>query len=219
MFTSVKAQPVTLMTTEPELPPREKILASIARVFRRFGYEAATLSILSRETGLGRSSLYHFFPSGKEEMAMAVLERAERTVRAELMQCLVAPDEPRRQVDKFIVKLRGYYEGGTIGCLYSTLTLHDCPPAVAARVGALTEDWIAALAAYLAERGDKRAQQNADRIVRLIQGGLTVALATRDPSRFEASLEDLRPLLLARDTDGSIAASFNGRPCRNGKGA
>ena len=134
---------------------------------------------------------------------MAVLDRAERSVHAELMQCLVAPDEPRRQVDKFIVKLREYYEGGTIGCLYSTLTLHDCPPAVAARVAALTEDWIAALAAYLAERGDKRAQQNADRIVRLIQGGLTVALATRDPSQFEASLEDLRPLLLVQGNAGA----------------
>jgi TetR/AcrR family transcriptional regulator, lmrAB and yxaGH operons repressor len=173
----------------------DAIVSSIARVFRRFGYEAASLSLLSKQTGLGRSSLYHFFPGGKEEMAAAVLDLAERTVREDLMQALAAPDAPDRQVDKFIAKLAGYYEGGTIGCLYSTLTLHDCPPAIAARVADLNERWIAAIAAYLQARGDAQAKAKAEKALRLLQGGLIVALATREPKRFEASLEDLRVLL------------------------
>jgi TetR/AcrR family transcriptional regulator, lmrAB and yxaGH operons repressor len=192
-----RLEPKTALST-PDLSARDKILPVIARVFRRFGYEAASLSLLSKETSLGRSSLYHFFPGGKEEMAAAVLDLAERTVRKDLMQSLAAPDAPERQVDKFIAKLAEYYEGGTIGCLYSTLTLHDCPPAIGAQVAELNEQWIAAMAAYLSARGDANANATAERAFRLVQGGLVVALATREPKRFDASLRDLRALLMER---------------------
>jgi hypothetical protein len=65
-------------------------------------------------------------------------------------------------------------------------------------VAELTEKWIAAIADYLASRGDPRAKAKAEQAVRLIEGGLVVALATREPKRFEASLQDLRELLLKR---------------------
>jgi TetR/AcrR family transcriptional repressor of lmrAB and yxaGH operons len=182
----------------PELSAREKIIPAIARVFRRFGYEAASLSLLSRETGLVRSSLYHFFPDGKEQMAAAVLDLAGRQVREDFSQALIAADAPERQVDRFIGKLAEYYEGGEIGCILCSLTLHDCPPAIAARVAELTERWIADIAAYLAGRGDapEQAQRKAEQAIRIIEGGLVLALATRQPKRFETSLQDLRTLLV-----------------------
>ena len=156
------------------------------------------MSLLSRETGLVRSSLYHFFPGGKEQMAEAVLDLAERQVREDFMQALVAADAPDRQVDKFIAKLAEYYEGGELGCILSSLTLHDCPPAIGARVADLAKQWIAAIAAYLAGRGDalEQAQRKAEQAIRIIEGGLVLALATRQPKRFETSLQDLRALLV-----------------------
>jgi TetR/AcrR family transcriptional repressor of lmrAB and yxaGH operons len=178
---------------------RNRIVPLIARAFRRYGYEAASMSVLSTETKLGRSSLYHYFPGGKEDMAMAVLDLAGRFVRVDLMAKLLEPDTRRNQVDKFIGKLREYYEGGTVGCLYGVLTLHDCPHHVGDRVAALTQDWITALADYLKSRGDPSARANAGRIVRHLQGGLVVSLATRDPRQFEAALDDLRPILSGRD--------------------
>ncbi|MFD2271320.1 TetR/AcrR family transcriptional regulator [Undibacterium arcticum] len=48
---------------------------SIISVFRSEGYEGASLAKLSEATGLGRSSLYHHFPMGKEDMANAALDR------------------------------------------------------------------------------------------------------------------------------------------------
>jgi len=69
---------------------RERLILTIGRVFRRYGYEGASLSILSRETGLGRSSLHRFFPGGKEDMAMAVLDLTGRFVRDDLMRQLSA---------------------------------------------------------------------------------------------------------------------------------
>ena len=174
---------------------RDRLIPTIARVFRRYGYEATSLRVLSAETNLNRSSLYHFFPGGKEEMAMAVLDFAECFVREDLMGLLVRSSPDGDQVEKFIGGLRDYYEGGSLGCLYSTLTLRDCPPAIAARVATLTEEWIAAIEGYLRHRGAKDARERAEKMMRLLQGGLVVALATQDPRRFEAALEDLGPLL------------------------
>ena len=54
--------------------PREEVVDRLTRVFRREGYDGASLARLSEATGLGRSSLYHHFPRGKEDMADAVFE-------------------------------------------------------------------------------------------------------------------------------------------------
>ncbi len=46
---------------------------SLFDVFRSRGYEGATLSLLSEVTGLKKSSLYHRFPAGKDDMVKAVV--------------------------------------------------------------------------------------------------------------------------------------------------
>src|SRR5262245_55204338 len=55
---------------------RQDLLPPLAEVFRRHGYEGATLSELARVTGLGKASLYHHFPGGKSEMAEALARYA-----------------------------------------------------------------------------------------------------------------------------------------------
>lgn len=52
---------------------RNEIVTQLAEIFRAHGFESATLTIIKNVTGLGKGSLYHFFPGGKEEMAEAVL--------------------------------------------------------------------------------------------------------------------------------------------------
>src|ERR1700720_3544465 len=52
---------------------RADVLPQLAEVFRAHGYEGATLALISDATGLGKGSLYNFFPGGKEQMAMEVL--------------------------------------------------------------------------------------------------------------------------------------------------
>lgn len=156
------------------------------------------MSILARETGLGRSSLYHYFPAGKEEMALAVLDLAEIFLRDDLTSRLAGDGAPRQRVDDFIGRLKEYYCGGAVGCVFASLTLHDCPPVVAARVSALMRFWIKELAGRLVGLGVKSPKTVAAAIIRNIQGGLVVALATQEGKHFDAALQDLRPLLLPR---------------------
>ena len=43
---------------------RADLLPLISEVFRSHGYEGATLTLIGKATGLGKGSLYHFFPGG-----------------------------------------------------------------------------------------------------------------------------------------------------------
>ncbi|WP_163777781.1 TetR/AcrR family transcriptional regulator, partial [Proteus mirabilis] len=57
---------------------RADVLPVLAEVFRAHGYEGASLALISAATGLGKGSLYHFFPGGKEQMAAEVLADIDR---------------------------------------------------------------------------------------------------------------------------------------------
>ncbi|WP_315889750.1 TetR/AcrR family transcriptional regulator [Kovacikia minuta] len=48
-------------------------VSSLLNLFRQFGYDGVTLSKISQATGLGKASLYHHFPGGKDEMVETVL--------------------------------------------------------------------------------------------------------------------------------------------------
>ena len=56
---------------------RDDIVKELLDLFFIFGYNGTTLSLIAERTGLGRASLYHHFPGGKEEMARAVLQQAD----------------------------------------------------------------------------------------------------------------------------------------------
>jgi AcrR family transcriptional regulator len=49
----------------------------LAEVFRTYGFEGASLARISEGTGLGKGSIYNFFPGGKDEMAEAVLDEID----------------------------------------------------------------------------------------------------------------------------------------------
>jgi len=60
---------------------KAEIVGRLFIVFQDKGYEGASLADLSQATGLGKSSLYHHFPRGKEQMAEAVLEQGKTFIQ------------------------------------------------------------------------------------------------------------------------------------------
>jgi AcrR family transcriptional regulator len=57
---------------------RDALVARLVDVVYDYGYDGATLSVISEVTGLGKASLYHHFPGGKEQMAAEVLAHSDR---------------------------------------------------------------------------------------------------------------------------------------------
>jgi AcrR family transcriptional regulator len=77
--------PAPLMT-KPEM------LGRLLDLFRDNGFDGASLSDISDATGLGKSSLYHHFPNGKEEIALQVLAFLEEQLEQALFEPMRPPE-------------------------------------------------------------------------------------------------------------------------------
>jgi len=67
---------------------RAAAVPALAEAFREHGFEGASIAQLSAATGLGKGSLYNFFPGGKEEMAAAVLADVDAWFTANIFEPL-----------------------------------------------------------------------------------------------------------------------------------
>lgn len=179
---------------------RDEALHRIADVFRRFGYEGASLSEISRSTGLGRASLYHHFPGGKEEMAREVLRWLEKVVATELVAPLEATGRPRARLAKWAVGVERVYAGGRKNCILGAMVLGGSAELFGAELARAFEAQLDALARVLVEAGVGRAEarRRAENALGRIQGALVLGRGLQDAGHFRRVLSELPDELLAR---------------------
>ncbi len=170
------------------------MLPRLAEVFREHGYEGASLSLISRATGLGKGSLYHFFPGGKEEMASAVLAEIDGWFETHVFQPLREDEDPDAAAITMLDAVDAYFRSGQRVCLVGALSLSDARDRFASAIGGYFMRWIEALADALRRAGHrkKRAEGLAEEAVADIQGALVLARALNRTDVFERTLERLR---------------------------
>ncbi|MEV0622073.1 TetR/AcrR family transcriptional regulator [Nonomuraea sp. NPDC050404] len=61
---------------------------------QRQGYEATAIKQISREAGVALSSVYHFFPSGKQEPAVEAVAHADQEFADILRRALAGEEDP-----------------------------------------------------------------------------------------------------------------------------
>ncbi|RNL80605.1 TetR/AcrR family transcriptional regulator [Halostreptopolyspora alba] len=77
---------------------RERIVDATAALLRRQGYDGTGVKQIAREAGATLGSLYHFFPDGKEQLAVAALRRDSENYTALLREALDSSDDPAEAV-------------------------------------------------------------------------------------------------------------------------
>ena len=177
----------------------ENLLAALTRVFRSHGYEGASLSRLTAATGLQRASLYHRFPGGKKDMALAVMRRAETWLQGHVLGPLEGTGAPATRIRKMARALDEFYEGGGAGCLLDALSLGEGEDLIRNSVRTTATAWTEALAGVAREAGlrPREARIAAQEGFMRIQGALVLARATGDREPFKRVLKEL-PAQLAR---------------------
>lgn len=180
---------------------KDEVIIQLLKVFRQHGYEGATLTQLSQATGLGKASLYHHFPRGKEEMAAAVLSHANDRMAANI----IAPLQDREssaalRIDAMITKVNELYSCGQQPCLLAVLALGESQELFQAQIQQALKLWIDTLADVLLDAGlDKQvARTRAEDAVIKIQGALIVARGLKDVAPFERVLQHLPEELLKK---------------------
>ncbi|MBB2754417.1 UNVERIFIED_ORG: AcrR family transcriptional regulator [Rhizobium aethiopicum] len=169
---------------------RADIVPLLAEIFRELGYEGTSLSRITQRTGLGKGSLYHFFPGGKEEMANAVLA----DIDAWFEQAIYRPlrqDDAHQAIAAMWVNVNDYFRSGRRICLVGAFALDDTRERFSAAIGDYFIRWIGALRSALTRAGCSEAQALAEEGVAGIQGALVLARALGDELIFTRSLETL----------------------------
>ena len=85
--------------TDPALAERrrEEILDAAARLFAERGYADTDTQVLIDDLGVGKGTLYRYFPS-KRELFLAAADRVMRRLRAFIDQRLDGIDEPLERI-------------------------------------------------------------------------------------------------------------------------
>lgn len=186
------------MTAKRILTDRASALPALAEAFRAHGFEGASLAVLSKATGLGKGSLYNFFPGGKEEMMAAVLDDIDRWFDATIFRPLEDVPDPANAIAAMFDVVSGYFLSGRRVCIVGSLGLNAAGEVFAARVRQYFARWIAALAACLA-RGNVApplAAELAEEAVSGIQGAIVLTRALGDEAAFRRVIDRLRASLL-----------------------
>jgi TetR/AcrR family transcriptional repressor of lmrAB and yxaGH operons len=164
----------------------EAVLLSI----RKHGYAGTSMQDLLRETGVSSSSMYHFFPGGKEELVASAVRRSGAWATRRIARVLEEhePAEAIAQIFDWSAAEMVSHDFA-LGCPIGVPATEAPSDSVAIReaVADTFEAWAAEYAAALRKSGI--AAEEATRLGRFIvtayEGSVTHARATRTIAPYE----------------------------------
>ena len=183
----------------PSILSRDELIQHLLAIFRKYGYEGATLSRISKATGLGKASLYHHFPKGKESMAMAVLDYTSVWFSKYVFDVLNQEINPLKRLQKMTRNLSNFYSEGKDSCMIGVLVLSDADDIFHEHIKKSIKTWRLSIEKVLIESGLSKAiaKSRAEDAIIKIQGALVVSRGLDHFSCFKRTMQQL-PLELIR---------------------
>jgi TetR/AcrR family transcriptional regulator, lmrAB and yxaGH operons repressor len=174
-----------------------ELIDKISRVFRRHGYEGATMSRLSAATGLERASLYHRFPGGKDEMVTAAAAAGNAWFAEHVLQPLSQPGDPAGQVKVVCQRLREFYDDGRLPCVLESLSLPAGSEELHRTLDSSLDAWMDAFTLLARKSGfsPAAARDRAEQAIIVIEGSLVLARVRGDSGPFLRTVRKLPKLL------------------------
>jgi AcrR family transcriptional regulator len=176
---------------------REVLLDELVEVFRRRGYEGATLSQLADATSLGKASLYHHFPGGKAQMAELLLVHCLDQLDQTAFSRLKGKHDWASKLLAFIDGFSEYTRQGESHCLVAILGQGSAGEVHRSSIQERFDGWEETLANALQHTGfkPKRAAREAQRILAELYGALLMAKLRDNPKLFRNVAKRLKQRL------------------------
>lgn len=184
----------------------DRLLARLADLFRKKGYDGTSYADVMNATGLVKASLYYRFPGGKADMVNALLSQVDREFSDYVLGPAFEPGPPLPRAKKIARRIRAFYQSGTRWCLLDTLTLAGNRMTLTL-AGRSMQSWLNAFALLSRQAGLPRsaAARRAEEAVAAIEGALILSRVLRNPRPFLRTLSHL-PLQLTRKSPGNAKA-------------
>ncbi|KZB56659.1 TetR/AcrR family transcriptional regulator [Thalassospira xiamenensis] len=183
---------------------RSDVIPVLAEIFREYGYEGASLSLIASRTGLGKGSLYHFFPGGKEQMASEVLREIDGWFEDAVYKPLRDADDPRAAILEMCRSVATYFWSGKRVCLIGAFALDNVRDRFSDAIRDYFAVWQRSLQQALVRVGHDvdRASDIAEDAILSIQGALVLSRAMDDTAVFERAMARVETGLLAGSDQG-----------------
>jgi TetR/AcrR family transcriptional repressor of nem operon len=188
---------------------RAKILDSAQRLIQTRSFHGFSFQDIADEVGIRKPSLYHHFAS-KDEVAIAVLDRAADWVRGEMNQ--VESKEPTERLAGYFDMYRIIHGKGARMCpggsFAAMLDAVSSPvQATLHRFAKMHLDWLESVVRDGVARGqfkigDQRPREVATQIVAGVQGALLVGRLTGDPHAIDAVATEFENYLGFKKSSG-----------------
>lgn len=172
--------------------------------FGKKGYLGGSMANISKITGLGKSSLYHYFPGGKQEMAQQILQAAHCWVNDELMKPI--DDEPLTQakIDLLFNKISDFYANGSRNCLIDIMSIEieEEDPMAKNIIRLIVEDFVKIFEKLFLELNHNpiQARSLATQALIQLQGSLVLARALDKPEYFQNQILFIKQNMLKIQT-------------------
>ena len=169
---------------------RNRLTDAALLAVREHGYAGTSMQDLLRETGVSSSSMYHFFPGGKEELVADAVRRAGLEAAGQITDVLDRHDVADAIgviFDAAAAEMEG--NGYSLGCPIGVPATEAPADSTAIReaVADVFTAWADAYAAALRDAGhdDHRATALGRFIVAAYEGSVTLARATRSVAPYQ----------------------------------
>ncbi|MBR8838818.1 MAG: TetR/AcrR family transcriptional regulator [Stigonema ocellatum SAG 48.90 = DSM 106950] len=172
---------------------KDNVITQLSQVFRQYGYEGTSLSKISEATGLGRASLYHYFPKGKQEMAATVLDHIYSALEKDLLTPLQGDGKPADRIRAMCQTVREFYNSGRSSCFLDILSIGDAQTLFQSPIRRTLNAWLNTLTQVLSEAGldPESARHQAENAIIQIQGALVLSRCLGNTDPFERVIENL----------------------------
>ncbi len=164
---------------------RTELAIKAGYLFQQRGYHGVGLSEILESAGVPKGSLYHHYPNGKADLALAAAEIAATEVLRIIDASFDEAASYRDGVTTYCYKLAKYFDihEGKIGCPVSATLLGGPDNAVFREtLSAIYSRWMDRLAEHAVRFGQSAAQadHNARRLFLSLEGSWTLARARGD---------------------------------------
>ena len=177
---------------------QDELLLGFLEVFRRVGYDGASMEALANAAGLKKSSLYHRFPGGKKQMAKEVLKFAGHWVGVHVTSILKADGDPRQRLKSALKNIDKLYSGGQDSCILRALSMDTGLDLFSQLIHGAFGEWINGFMKMAKDFGasPSMSKRMAEDIVIKIQGSLIVARGTGNKAMFKRTLKEVENNLI-----------------------
>ncbi|CDN43562.1 MULTISPECIES: TetR/AcrR family transcriptional regulator [Paenibacillus] len=188
---------------------RDRIVETASRLFLLQGYHATGLSQIVKESKAPKGSLYHFFPEGKEQLAMECISLSKRAVLDSLRSCMESEPSVSKALQAFV---RGITESAGANdfaeCIpfsfWMFVETSGISDGLRQACQTVFSEWQGSLEAALRQGGldPESAVKSAILIISMLEGAVILAMTNKDTRPFRL-VEEFMPVLV-NGTDGGV---------------